>query len=69
MHGGTVKKKNHVLLPGVKRTNREADDSPPFSTKLKNGWSYKSVSPCAFLARAGTTHCLRSIKFAGYSIT
>ena len=61
--------KNGVLFPGVKRTNREAEHSPPFSTKLKNGWSYKSVSPCTLLAHAGITQCVQSIKFAGYSFT
>jgi len=34
-----------LLFPGVKRPEREADHSPPSSTKVKNAWSYTSTHP------------------------
>jgi len=33
-------------FPGVKRTGREADRSPPSSAGVKNAWSYTSTPPC-----------------------
>ena len=35
---------------GEKRPVNVADDSPPSSSRLKNGWSYTSIPPYAFLA-------------------
>jgi len=39
-------------LPGVKRSGREADHSPPSSAEVevKNAWSYTSTPPIAFMA-------------------
>jgi hypothetical protein len=34
----------------VKRPGREADQSPPSSTEVKNEWSYNSTSPYVFIA-------------------
>jgi hypothetical protein len=34
-----------VLLTGVKRTGREAENSPPPSAEVKNTWSYNSTPP------------------------
>jgi len=34
-----------ALSPGVKRSRREADHSPPPSAELKNTWSYTSTPP------------------------
>jgi len=31
------------LIPAVKRPEREADHSPPFSAEIKNAWSYTST--------------------------
>jgi hypothetical protein len=36
--------------PRVKRSGREADHSPPFSSEVKNEWSYTSTSQYAFMA-------------------
>jgi hypothetical protein len=35
--------------PGVKRPGREADRSPPFTSKVKNLWSYTST-PYIFMS-------------------
>jgi len=32
-------------FPGVKRSEREADYSPPSSAKVKNAWSYNFTPP------------------------
>jgi len=32
-----------ALSPGVKRPGHESDQSPPFSFKVKNAWSYTST--------------------------
>jgi len=37
------------LTPGVKLSGREADHSPPFSTKVKNTWSYTSTPQFVFV--------------------
>jgi hypothetical protein len=34
-----------TLSLGVKRPRREADHSPPSSAKVKNAWSYTSITP------------------------
>jgi hypothetical protein len=34
-----------ALSLGVKRPGREADNSPPSSAEVKNGWSYTSTPP------------------------
>jgi hypothetical protein len=39
-----------VLFPGVKRTGREADHSPPSNAEMKKGWSYTSTTPYVFMA-------------------
>jgi hypothetical protein len=39
-----------ALSLGVKRPGREADHSPPYSTKIKNAWSYTSTPQYAFMA-------------------
>jgi len=35
---------------GVKRLDREADHSPPFSTEVKNAWRCTSSPQCVFMA-------------------
>jgi len=35
----------------VKRTDHEADHSPPSSAEVKNAWSYTSTSQYAFMSR------------------
>jgi hypothetical protein len=37
-----------VLSPGVKRSGREADHSPPCRAEVKNAWSYISTPPTRF---------------------
>jgi hypothetical protein len=39
-----------ALSPGVKRTGREADHSPPTSAEAKKKWIYTSTPPYFFLA-------------------
>jgi hypothetical protein len=39
-----------ALSPGVKRSGREADHSPPSSAEVKNVWSYTSTPPKRLLA-------------------
>jgi len=34
----------------VKRPEREANHSPPFSVKIKYGWNYTSTPQCIFMA-------------------
>jgi hypothetical protein len=34
-------------FPGIKQPEREVDHSPPTSTKVKNEWSYTSITPIA----------------------
>jgi hypothetical protein len=36
---------NRDSVPGVKRSGREADHSPPSSAELKNAWNYARVYP------------------------
>ena len=38
-------------LPGVKRSGREVDHSPPSRAKVKNEWSYTSTPAHAFIPR------------------
>jgi hypothetical protein len=37
-------------FPGVKRSGREADQSPPSSAEVKNAWSYTSTLQYVFMA-------------------
>jgi hypothetical protein len=37
-------------FPGVKRSGREADHSPPYSAEVKNAWSYTSIPKYVFMA-------------------
>jgi hypothetical protein len=39
-----------VLSPGVKRSGRETDHSPPTSAVVKKMWNYTSTPPYAFMA-------------------
>jgi hypothetical protein len=43
------------FFPGVKRPEREADHSHPFSAEVKDEWSYTSAPLCAFMAWTGIT--------------
>jgi hypothetical protein len=45
-----------ALSLGVKRPEREADHSPPFSATVKNAWSYTSTSQYFFMARCLVKH-------------
>jgi hypothetical protein len=38
-------------VPGVKRTGREADHSPPASAEVKQMWMYTRTPPYAFMAQ------------------
>jgi hypothetical protein len=38
------------LSPGIKRSGREADHSPPSSVEVKNAWSCTSTHPYVFMA-------------------
>jgi hypothetical protein len=40
-----------ALSPGVKRSGREAEHSPPTSAEAKNTWIYTSSPPYAFMAK------------------
>jgi len=37
-------------FPGVKRPGREADHSPPSSSKVKNAWNYTPTPQYVFIA-------------------
>jgi hypothetical protein len=39
-----------AFSPGVKRSAREADYSPPSSDEVKKMWIYTSTPPCVFMA-------------------
>jgi hypothetical protein len=39
-----------ALSPGLKRSGREADHSPPASAEVKIMWIYTSTPPYAFMA-------------------
>jgi hypothetical protein len=45
-----------VISPGVKRPERETDDSLPTRAEVKNEWSYTSTPIYAFMAFTGTLH-------------
>jgi hypothetical protein len=38
-----------ALSPGVKRSGREVDHSPPTSAEVKKMWIYTSISPYVFM--------------------
>jgi len=38
------------LAPGLEWLEREADNLPPSSAEVKNGWSYTSSPPYIFMA-------------------
>jgi hypothetical protein len=40
-----------ALSPGVKRPEREADDSTPASDEVKKMWIYATTAPYAFTAQ------------------
>jgi hypothetical protein len=40
-----------TLLPGIKRSGREADHSPPTSAEVKKMWLYTTTPPYAFMAQ------------------
>ena len=42
---------------GVKRLERDTDDSRPPGAEVKNEWSYTSTPPSCFIACTGTTVC------------
>jgi hypothetical protein len=44
-----------ALSPGVKRSGREADHSPPTSTEVKKTYIYTSTPPYVFMGSTGTT--------------
>jgi hypothetical protein len=44
------------LSLGVKQPGHEADHSPPYSAKVKYGWSYASTPQYAFMARCLVKH-------------
>jgi hypothetical protein len=39
-----------ALYPGVRRSGREADHSPPISAEVKKSWVYTSTPPYVFMA-------------------
>jgi len=39
-----------TLSLGLKRSRREADDSPPSNSEVKNVWGYTTIPQCAFMA-------------------
>jgi hypothetical protein len=39
-----------AISPGVMRSGREADHSPPCSAEVKNTWTYTSTPPYVFMA-------------------
>jgi hypothetical protein len=41
---------SYPMVPGVKRSGREADHSSPTSTEVKNTWVYISTPPYVFIA-------------------
>jgi hypothetical protein len=47
---GPTQPPNQWVTPGVKRSRREADHSPPASAKVKQMWTYTSTSPYTFMA-------------------
>jgi hypothetical protein len=38
-----------ALSPGVKRSVREADHTPPSNAKVRNAWNYNSTPPYVFM--------------------
>jgi len=38
-----------ITLWGIKRQEREANHSLPYSAKVKNAWSYTSIPPQVFM--------------------
>jgi hypothetical protein len=45
-----------ALSPGVKRSEHEADHSPPTSTEVKETWIYTSISTYAFMVLSLIKH-------------
>jgi hypothetical protein len=43
-------------LPSIKWLGREADDSPPTGTEIKNVWGYTSAPPYVFMTWYLVTH-------------
>jgi len=44
-----VQTSSGTLSTGVKRSEREADHTPPSSAEAKNAWSYTSISSYVFI--------------------
>jgi hypothetical protein len=57
-----------VSFPGVKRSGREDDHSPPSSTEVKNKWSYTSAVTYAFMTCTGTA-CTGSHVWSLFGVT
>jgi len=49
-----------ALTAGVKRSGREADDSPPRSARVKDAWSYNSNPPYIFMTQCLMKHRVSS---------
>jgi hypothetical protein len=49
-HPTSYKMGTGALSSGVKRPVREADQSPPTSTEMKNTWIYTSTPPYVYVA-------------------
>ena len=45
-----TKQYRRATIPGVKRPDREAHYSPPYSAELKHAWGFRSSCPFAFIA-------------------
>jgi hypothetical protein len=45
-----IQREPGALTPRVKRPGCEADNSPPYNTKVENTWSYISTSPYVFMS-------------------
>ena len=52
-----------MLIPRIKRQEREADHSPPYSAEVKNEWSYTSIHSYILMPYSGTTLHLLHINF------
>jgi hypothetical protein len=54
------------LSPGVKRTRRETDKSPPSSADVKKGWSYTCTPPIRLLGVTLTGKDVEAYDCMGY---
>ena len=53
-HPDTCSIRTTPLSPEVKKSGREADNSPASTTEVKNGWKYISIPPYAVMTCAQT---------------